>query len=151
MLTNILSFSELSINDVMVPRADIEALDSALPLKEVVERFKETSHSRLPVYEETLDNVVGMFHIKDLINFWNDPDLWGRMFDGALDQLNDDGLFVITSYFDKEHDLACQKLAGLGAVKIAEHRNPLSRVSLIRVQHGHHNLTDFGINQRPCT
>lgn len=74
MLTNILSFSELSINDVMVPRADIEALDSALPLKEVVERFKETSHSRLPVYEETLDNVVGMFHIKDLINFWNDPD-----------------------------------------------------------------------------
>lgn len=74
MLTNILSFSELSISDVMIPRADIEAVDAACPLKDVVERFKETSHSRLPVYEDSLDNVVGMFHIKDLINFWNDPD-----------------------------------------------------------------------------
>jgi CBS domain containing-hemolysin-like protein len=70
MLTNILSFSELSISDVMVPRADIEAIDAALPLDQVVERFKETSHSRLPVYREGLDNVIGMFHIKDLINFW---------------------------------------------------------------------------------
>lgn len=60
-------------------------------------------------------------------NFWNDPKLWSRMFDGALHQLSDDGLFVITSYFDKEHELACKKLAELGAVKIADHRNPLSR------------------------
>ncbi|MCF8467651.1 MAG: hemolysin family protein [Sneathiella sp.] len=74
MLTNILSFSELSINDVMVPRADIEAIDNSLSLYQVVERFKETSHSRMPVFTETLDNVTGMFHIKDLINFWGDPD-----------------------------------------------------------------------------
>jgi SAM-dependent methyltransferase len=60
-------------------------------------------------------------------NFWNDPDLWGRMFDGALQRLNDGGLVVITSYFDQEHELACQKLASLGAEMIAEHRNPLSR------------------------
>lgn len=74
MLTNILSFSELSISDVMIPRADIEAIDSNLTLDQVVERFKETSHSRLPVYDEGLDNVTGMFHIKDLINFWGQPD-----------------------------------------------------------------------------
>jgi SAM-dependent methyltransferase len=61
-------------------------------------------------------------------NFWNDPGLWGRMFDGALRQLNDDGLFVITSYFDKEHELACRHLAKLGAVKVAEYRNPRSRL-----------------------
>ena len=60
-------------------------------------------------------------------NFWNDPVRWGRMFDGALRQLSDDGLFVITSYFDKEHRLACEKLSKLGAVKVAEYRNPLSR------------------------
>ncbi len=60
-------------------------------------------------------------------NFWNDPALWGRMFDGALRQLKDDGLFVITSYFDKEHQLACEKLSKLGALKVAEYRNPLSR------------------------
>ncbi|WP_202526050.1 hemolysin family protein [Sneathiella litorea] len=74
MLTNILSFSELSISDVLVPRADIEAIDANSNLHEVVKRFKETSHSRMPVYSETLDNVTGMFHIKDLINFWGDKD-----------------------------------------------------------------------------
>ncbi|MEX0582563.1 MAG: hemolysin family protein, partial [Sneathiella sp.] len=45
-----------------------------LTLDQVVERFKETSHSRMPVFDETLDNVTGMFHIKDLINFWGDKD-----------------------------------------------------------------------------
>ena len=74
MLTNILSFSELSISDVMVPRADIEAISATSTLEQVVERFKDTSHSRMPVFNETLDNVTGMFHIKDLINFWGDKD-----------------------------------------------------------------------------
>ena len=60
-------------------------------------------------------------------NFWNDPALWAQMFEGALRQLNDDGLFVITSYFDVEHELACRKLTDLGAIKVAEHRNPHSR------------------------
>ncbi len=73
MLTNILSISDLSIRDVMIPRADIEAIDLSLSLEEVVARFAQTSHSRLPVYQGNLDNVVGMFHIKDLINFWGQP------------------------------------------------------------------------------
>jgi len=60
-------------------------------------------------------------------NFWNNPVLWAQMFEGALRQLSDDGLFVITSYFDVEHELACRKLTDLGAVKVAEHRNPHSR------------------------
>ena len=60
-------------------------------------------------------------------NFWNDPQLWARMFEGGLRQLDDEGLFVITSYFDVEHELACQKLTALGAVKIADHRNLESR------------------------
>ncbi|MEP3248002.1 MAG: hemolysin family protein [Sneathiella sp.] len=73
MLTNILSISDLSIRDVMIPRADIEAIDLSLSLEQVVARFADTNHSRLPVYEENLDNVLGMFHIKDLINFWGQP------------------------------------------------------------------------------
>lgn len=71
MLTNILGIGDLSIRDVMIPRADIEAVDDSLELEQVVVRFTETSHSRLPVYHDNLDNVIGMFHIKDLINFWN--------------------------------------------------------------------------------
>ena len=60
-------------------------------------------------------------------NYWNDPALWGHMFEGALRRLSDDGLFVITSYFDLEHEMACRKLAALGAHKVAEYRNPQSR------------------------
>jgi len=74
MLTNILSIRNLSIRDVMIPRADIEAIDADLSLEQLVARFYETSHSRLPVFEGNLDNVVGMFHIKDLINFWGQPE-----------------------------------------------------------------------------
>ncbi len=60
-------------------------------------------------------------------NFWNDPVLWSRMFEGGLRQLDDDGLFVITSYFDVEHDLACRKITALGATKVADYRNIHSR------------------------
>ncbi|MBJ06649.1 MAG: hypothetical protein CMO40_05950 [Verrucomicrobiaceae bacterium] len=60
-------------------------------------------------------------------NYWNDPVLWGAMFEGALHKLSEGGLFVITSYFDLEHDMACQKLTALGAHKVAEYRNPRSR------------------------
>ena len=60
-------------------------------------------------------------------NFWNNPKLWARMFEGGLRQLGKDGLFVITSYFDVEHKLACRKLEALGAVKVADHRNLDSR------------------------
>jgi len=73
MLTNILSIGDIDINDVMIPRADIEAIDDSLTLEQIVERFAQTNHSRLPVYEGNLDNVIGMFHIKDLINFWGTP------------------------------------------------------------------------------
>lgn len=74
MLTNILGIGDMNISDVMIPRADIEAIDAALSLEQVVARFAETSHSRLPVYEDGLDNVIGMFHIKDLINFWGNSE-----------------------------------------------------------------------------
>lgn len=70
MLTNILSISGVSISEIMIPRADIEAIDLSMSLEQVVARFGETNHSRLPVFEGMLDNVVGMFHIKDLLNFW---------------------------------------------------------------------------------
>lgn len=60
-------------------------------------------------------------------NYWNDPDLWSRMFDGALDKLNDDGLFVITSYFDIEHRQACEALSRLGVELVGHYRNPVSR------------------------
>jgi len=66
-------------------------------------------------------------------NFWNGNDLWQGMFDRSLHRLTDDGLLVITSYFDLEHRQACAALKRLGAVQIADYRNPDSR--LISAKH----------------
>lgn len=67
MLRNILEFGDLRVGDVMVPRADIIGVEVETPLADIVHVFKDAQHSRLPIYEETLDKPVGMLHIKDVI------------------------------------------------------------------------------------
>jgi len=67
MLLNIVSLRELKISDVMVPRADIVAIDIAMPFDDMVQVFRQATHSRLPLFRETLDDVVGMVHIKDVV------------------------------------------------------------------------------------
>ena len=67
MLTNLLAFGELKVADVMVPRADIVAVDDTTTLAEIVATFREAKHSRLPVYRETLDDPVGQVHVKDVL------------------------------------------------------------------------------------
>ncbi|MBI1212482.1 MAG: CBS domain-containing protein [Alphaproteobacteria bacterium] len=67
MLLNLLNFGELKVSDVMVPRADIVAVEVDTPLPELVKIFRDAQHSRLPVYRDTLDNPIGMVHIKELI------------------------------------------------------------------------------------
>ncbi len=62
-------FHILSVQDVMVPRADIVAADSLASLKELTQTFKKAGHSRLPVYKETLDEPIGMVHIKDVLPY----------------------------------------------------------------------------------
>jgi magnesium and cobalt transporter len=67
MMLNILNFGELKVADIMVPRADIIAVAEDTPIAELVKVFHEAQHSRLPIYRDTLDNPVGMVHIKDLV------------------------------------------------------------------------------------
>lgn len=66
MLANLLTFGELAVSDVMVPRADIVAVEEQMPFAEVLALFREAQHSRLPIYRETLDDPIGMLHIKDV-------------------------------------------------------------------------------------
>ncbi len=80
MLLNILSFGELSVRDVMVPRADIVAVDINSPLREVIGLFRREPHSRVPVFRETLDDVVGMVHIKDLLAHLEDEERFDLAF-----------------------------------------------------------------------
>src|SRR5258708_10580308 len=69
MLKNILSLHERRLDDRMVPRADIVAVQQDIPLGELVKVFENASPSRLVVYKDTLDEPVGMVHIRDLIAF----------------------------------------------------------------------------------
>jgi hemolysin (HlyC) family protein len=69
MLKNILSLRERRLDDLMVPRADIVAVQQDISLGELVKRFENAAHSRLVVYNDTLDEPVGMVHIRDLIAF----------------------------------------------------------------------------------
>ena len=80
MLKNILGLRERRVDDVMVPRADIVAVQQDIALGELVKVFENAGHSRLVVYNDTLDDPVGMVHIRDLIAFMTaraavDPDV----------------------------------------------------------------------------
>lgn len=69
MLHNILRLREIRVEDVMIPRADVEAVEVSTPLWEVLELFEKSGHSRMPVYAETLDDPRGMIHIRDVLNY----------------------------------------------------------------------------------
>lgn len=69
MLHNILRLREIRVEDVMIPRADVEAVEISTPLWEVLELFEKSGHSRMPVYAETLDDPRGMIHIRDVLNY----------------------------------------------------------------------------------
>jgi CBS domain containing-hemolysin-like protein len=67
MLNNILRLREVRVEDVMVPRADIEAVEINTTLGDLLGVFEQSGHSRMPVYSETLDDPRGMVHIRDVL------------------------------------------------------------------------------------
>jgi CBS domain containing-hemolysin-like protein len=69
MMLNIIEFSGLRVDDVMVPRVDIVAIDEADMMRDLLEKFIEANHSRVPVYRETLDGITGMIHVKDFMRW----------------------------------------------------------------------------------
>ncbi|HET7594598.1 MAG TPA: hemolysin family protein [Stellaceae bacterium] len=69
LLTNILKLHELNAADIMVPRVDIVAIAVDTPFDEAVKQIVEQGHSRVPLYRESLDDVLGMIHIKDLLPY----------------------------------------------------------------------------------
>ena len=69
MLLNILKIDEIRSSDIMIPRADIGAVEINDSFENVLDVFIKEAHSRVPVYENNLDNIVGMIHLKDLVNY----------------------------------------------------------------------------------
>jgi CBS domain containing-hemolysin-like protein len=74
LVANILHLRDRAAEDAMVPRADIVAVESKTSLPDVIALMTKTGHSRLPVYRETLDDAIGMIHIKDVISWEGDPE-----------------------------------------------------------------------------
>jgi len=69
MLMNILSFGDVRVYDVMVPRADIVAIEENAALPDVLAVYRQANHSRMPIFRDTLDDPVGMVHIKDVLDY----------------------------------------------------------------------------------
>ena len=67
LIKNIFSLNEKSVNDIMIPRAEIISIEINQTIKEILLVIENESHSRMPVYDQNLDNTLGFFHIKDLI------------------------------------------------------------------------------------
>ena len=67
MRLRIKEFEAARVEDVMIPRSDIVALDQETPFDEVIDAFSEATHSRLPVYRDSLDDPMGFVHIKDVV------------------------------------------------------------------------------------
>ena len=92
LLKNTLLLSDSRIDDIMIPRAQIEAIDISCSLKEVLEVFENSEYSRLPVYTETLDNPKGMIHIHDILVYLTRKILKNRKLNTIL--LNNDDLSI---------------------------------------------------------
>jgi magnesium and cobalt transporter len=69
LLVNILKLHELGAANIMVPRIDITAIEVDTPFADAVKQMVEYGHSRVPLYRETLDDVIGIVHIKDLLPY----------------------------------------------------------------------------------
>jgi CBS domain containing-hemolysin-like protein len=78
-LKNVLALHHVRVENVMVPRADVVALALDTPLSEVLDCFRTAGHSRLPVYDETLDDPRGMIHIRDFVVFLASDPRFGLM------------------------------------------------------------------------
>ena len=95
MLANLLKFGELRVSDVMVPRADIVAVDEETSMPDFIALFRDVQHSRLPVYRDTLDVPTGLVHIKDVLAYMQiQPDGSFRWRDGPISQFKRELLFV---------------------------------------------------------
>ncbi len=72
MISSILEFKETTVREIMVPRVDIVAVPADITYEELVKVIDEEGHSRLPVYDERLDNILGIVYVKDLIRVGRD-------------------------------------------------------------------------------
>src|SRR5881227_2510162 len=70
MIHGIIEIGDKTVREIMIPRTDIVAVEKEAGLREIVKLFKQHRHTRMPVYEENIDHVLGLIHTKDLLLFY---------------------------------------------------------------------------------
>jgi CBS domain containing-hemolysin-like protein len=70
MIHGIIEIGDKTVRELMIPRTDIIAVDKEAGLRDIVKLFKQYRHTRMPVYEENIDHVIGLIHTKDLLLFY---------------------------------------------------------------------------------
>jgi len=70
MIRNIFEFSDTMVKEVMIPRVDMACISSDTKLDSILKLIKKMGHSRIPVYEETVDNIIGILYAKDLLGIY---------------------------------------------------------------------------------
>jgi putative hemolysin len=74
LLHAIFEFGDLLVRQVMIPRTEITAVEADLPLTEIIPLISESTYTKFPVYDDDLDNILGIIHVKDLLRMMQDPD-----------------------------------------------------------------------------
>ena len=70
MIHGIIEIGDKTVREIMIPRTDIVAVDKEAQLRDIVKLFKEFRHTRMPVYDENIDHVIGLIHTKDLLLYY---------------------------------------------------------------------------------
>jgi putative hemolysin len=73
MLQRILALSDHPLSGVMIPKTAVVAVEASAPIARIVDCYLQCGYSRLPVYEDTPDNIIGIIHVKELLRFWHKP------------------------------------------------------------------------------
>jgi CBS domain containing-hemolysin-like protein len=73
MIQSILEFRETVVREVMIPRTEIVAIRIDATIEEIVELIARYGHTRMPVYSESVDNIIGILNVKDLVQYWSKP------------------------------------------------------------------------------
>ena len=83
LIHGVFTLGETEVHEIMVPRVDIVGIEATTPWSQVVDRFRSSEHARLPVYDDTLDNIIGILYAKDLlpdvVSEQDAPEDWHRL------------------------------------------------------------------------
>ncbi len=126
MINNIFEFDDRSVGEIMTHRKDLTAIEIATPISEAVDLAISDGYSRMPVYEETIDNIKGVIYAKDLLSLIGDTILEGRKVEDFIRPVN----FIPESNSCREAFMEFQQKKIQAAIVVDEYGGTAGLVSM---------------------